>query len=342
MKRSLLIPFTGLFSLIVHAQLQPIDVAKNTLKVNGFAEQTLYYGFAEGDKLIFNFEEVNGKELKEFEIVELPSSSKFMDYKTRKIENKRINITRTGIYKFRFANSATGERVCRFKIQRIPANKAAKDFNTSVSSKTVYDTTYTPANENYLVSSDTAVVNVVDQISKISSKNSSNGNSNITVVDFDLPRGTISWSYYIGVGSEGKEAYNKATENFLTASATSISKIPGYGAMAALALRGLNYFSKTQGRDNVKYWFITDWNNVLFFKTGNSFLEYKQGDVINDAYQMKSPLNGRIYLGLLNDNIKEPIEVTLKVTAVTVKQVWNTGTTQKMIITTRQQLTLNN
>src|SRR5688572_20833780 len=102
------------------AQLSPIAVAENTLKVGRLGEETFYYGFAEGDQMIFSFEEVNGKELKEIEIVELPSSSKFMDYKSSKIQNKTITINRTGIYKFRFANSAISGRICRFKIQRIP------------------------------------------------------------------------------------------------------------------------------------------------------------------------------------------------------------------------------
>jgi len=39
---------------------------------------------SEGDQLVFNFQEVNGKELKEIEIIEFPSTSKFMDYKKQK------------------------------------------------------------------------------------------------------------------------------------------------------------------------------------------------------------------------------------------------------------------
>src|SRR5690606_26984277 len=129
------------------------------------------------------------------------------------------------------------------------------------------------------------------------------GNSNKTVVDFELPEGTITWSYYIGVGREGRAAYEKATEEFFRIAAQTVSTISGYGTMAALALYGINSFSKINGSDNVKYWFITDWNNVQKFESGVSFLQYKQGDVINDAAQMKAPLQGKVYLGLLNDNI---------------------------------------
>ena len=44
----------------VNAQSYPIDVFESTLKVAGFSEEAFYYGFAEGDQLVFNFEEVKG------------------------------------------------------------------------------------------------------------------------------------------------------------------------------------------------------------------------------------------------------------------------------------------
>lgn len=338
MKTSILLSFI-IVSLSARAQVTPIDVADNTLKVAAFGEEVFYYGFAEGDRVIFNFEELKGKELKEIEITELPGHSKFMDYKTKKIENKTLDITKTGIYKFRFANTGLGGRICKFKIQRIPSPESPKNFNCNVYWKTVYDTTYIPVEEQFLLKSDTAIVNVVDQVPKISSKNAVNGNSNTTIVDFDLPPGTISWSYYIGVG---KEAYETATQKFISTAASMAIKIPGYGSMAALALHGVNYFSRIHGEDNVKYWYITDWNNVQLFKSGYSFLQYKQGDVVNDAYQMRKPLYGKVYLGFLNDNTFDPIEVTVKVTAATVKQEWETRNIQKMNITARQEAYLKN
>ena len=96
-----------------------IDVAESTLKVSGMREEIFYYGFDEGDQILFNFEEINGKELKEIEITEYPTSTKFMDYKSIKITNKIINVTSKGIYKFRFTNSAISGRICKYKIQRI-------------------------------------------------------------------------------------------------------------------------------------------------------------------------------------------------------------------------------
>ena len=330
------------FYTLLNAQLSPIDVAENTVKISRFGEEIFYYGFTEGDQVIFSFEEVNGKELKEIEIVEMPSSSKFMDYKTKRIDKKRLTINRTGIYKFRFANAAITGRVCRFKIQRIPASVTTKNFNTSVSWKTIYDTTYTTESEIYLERSDTSIVNLVDQVPKVFAKKALNGNDNKTIVDFSLPKGTISWSYYIGVGKEGKQAYDNGSNAFVSTGAQSVSSLPGYNALAALALYGKNYFLKTQGLDNVKYWFITDLDNVHLFKTNRTFKQYKKGDVINDADQMQTPRSGKIYLGLYNDNLKDAIDVTVKVTAIVVTERWKTKPVQKMNVTSRQELAHNN
>ncbi|MBI3511078.1 MAG: hypothetical protein HY064_10480 [Bacteroidetes bacterium] len=264
-----------------------------------------------------------------------------MDYKTTKIDNKIINVTRTGIYKFRFSNSAVAGRVCKFKIQRIPASDQTKDFNTSVYWKTIYDTTYTPVQEKYLVSSDTSSSLIIDQLAKVSSQNALNGNPNRTVVDFDLPANTISWSYYIGVGTEGQKEFDRASSQFLSSAAGVAMKIPG-GAMAALALYGMNYFKQVGGADNVKYDFITDWPNVQAFMAGQTYYQYKQGDVINDASQMKKPLQGKVYLGLYNDNITDPIEVTVKVNAITVLQNWGTRTIQKMNVNSHEEAYLKN
>lgn len=323
------------FSINTVISQTPVDVTENTLKVKGLGEEVFYFGFAEGDQIIFSFEEVNNKELKELEIVELPSSSKFMDYKTSKISNKIINVPRKGIYKFRFANSALGGRICKFKIQRIPSGEVTKNFNTSVYFRIVQDTIYTPVQEKYLISSDT-VAQSMEAFQKVSSQTAINGNTNRGLVEFILPDKTVSWSYYIGVGQESVDAFNKSNSNFLKSSAGIASAIPGYGSLAALAISGLNTFLGIQGKDNVKYWFISDYENALKFQNGLPFMQYKQGDVISEASQMKIQLRGKLLLGLMNDNIREPIEVNVKISAITVSENWGLRTVQKMSIRPRE------
>jgi hypothetical protein len=45
---------------------------------------------------------------------------------------------------------------------------------------------------------------------------------------------------------------------------------------------------------------------------------------------MKEPLNGKIYLALLNDNIMDAIDVNVKVVAIQLNQTWETRTVNKM------------
>jgi hypothetical protein len=92
-----------------------------------------------------------------------------------------------------------------------------------------------------------------------------------------------------------------------------------------------------QGSDNVKYWFISDWDNVQHFDAGQQFMQYKQGDVEMDASQMRSPLKGKVYLKLWNDNAMQAIEVVVKVTAVQVRQTFGTRTVNKVNVTSHQE-----
>jgi len=322
--------------------LSPVEVADNTLKVNGKSEEVFYYGFAAGDELIFSFKEVHGWSLKELEISELPSSVKFMDYKVRKILDKKIYISRTGIYKFLLVNPESTARICKIKIQRIPASTTTQDFNSSVYWHTVRDTTYIPTQEKYLMRRDTIAQTLVERVTKIGTSNIFYGKMNKDLIDFTLPVGTVSWSYYIGVGTEGQKAFVKAKRGFLNTAASVASHIPGYGTMAALAMYGVNAFNMIQGEDNVKFWFIDDEISASMFKAGKKFKCFKRGDVLNDAAQQKMPLTGKIYMGLLNDNTIEPINVTVSVTAIVVSEQNSIRNNKIMKIVSREEGYLKN
>ena len=317
----------------------PVEVADSTLKIGGLGEEVFYYGFAEGDQIIFSFEEVNGKELKEVEITEWPSNSKFMDYKTKKIENKTITVTRTGIYKFRFSNSAIGGRICKFRIERIPASEEVQNFNTAVYWRTLYDTSYTTVQERYLVKSDTAVENITDQVAKVHSQTNANGNH--TSYLFTLPANTVSWSYYVGVDQAGQKAYEDASAELAKNAAPTLLKMPGYGPLAACAL-GLNcYIAHLQSGEDIDYWIMTG-ENLTLWNAGSTFYYMKKGKVINDYSRMTAPLSGTYHMCFSNDNAVTGVTVALKITAITVTDQWGTRSVQKPNISSRQEPYLKN
>jgi len=301
-------------------------------------EEFFYLGFAEGDKMIFNFEEANGKELKELEIIELPSSSRFLDYKTSKITDKIIIIPKTGIYKFRFANSSISPRICKYKIQRIPASPATQNFNTTVYTHIVNDTTYTTEAEDYLSKTDTVFTNFPDQVIKVNTATTSTVNK--ATFNFTLPENTIAWSYYLCTDEAGLRAYENANKDFITKAAGVIQKFPFYNILSAIALTNPTIIPKLETGEDINYW-ITDGENTSLFNSGSQFRYIKKGKVIND-YSRMDKRKGNIYFCFSNDNATEPVTVTIKITAVQVNEKLETRQGRRMIITPRNKMYLQN
>lgn len=333
--------FTILFFLVTlslgaSAAELPIELADHQFKMKGREEQLFYYGFSQGDQLVFSFEVVNGAEIGELEISEYPSNSKFMACKTAKIERKLIVVAHTAIYRFRVKNSSFFERVCKFKIERVPASFNSWNFNSAVSWRTVQDTLFSSTAKSYLVKCDTLVQTLVDRTLNIKAAKPLFPSSDKELVEFNLPAGTASWSYFIGVENEAENLFVKTKFGIINTAATLASNIPVYGSMAALALYGVNAFQMVQGVDNVEYAFLKDYKNALAFTKGDAFVSYQKGKVLHDAAQMKAPLSGKIYLGLQNRNLLEAIQVKLNVTAVVIHKKW--GLMPAKVISVSSQL----
>lgn len=339
MKTSRIIPIliSFLTYLNIYAQT-PIDILDNKIKIYSVSEEFIYCGFHEGDQIIINFEEINGKELKEFEIIELPTTTIFKDYKIISLLNKIITVPRTGIYKFRFYNSSISSRVCKFKLQRIPLNLQSIQFNTNVYWKTVSDTTYNIVKEQVLVKLDTVIHNITDNVVMVNS--SSNLSGNRSSFNFILPNNTVSWSYYVGVNQEGQIAYKAAIKKLQESNST-INLISGYGPLAALALGGASFLSQLESGEDITY-FIVDGDNINLFLSGMQFRYYKTGKVINDFSKMTTPLTGNLHFGLMNDNVMTGVSVSVKITAIQVNQVYENKDVRKMNVVTKQEPYLKN
>ena len=328
----------GVLSAFVGYTQTPVDVAESTLKVGILGEEIFYFGFAEGDKLIFNFEEVNGKELKELEIVEMPATSKSLDFKTSKIVNKIIKISRTGIYRFRFTNSAISVRLCKYKIQRIPASPATQNFNPTVFNDMVNDTTYTTENEEYLAKTDTVITNYQDRIVKVNPTSNPAGNK--ATFNFVLPENVIGWSYYLYVNQAGQQAYEEANKQIIAISKSAIAKFPTYTILAALAINKPVLINRLQVGENINYWIMEGENSDLF-TSGAQFKYIRKGKVVND-YSRMDPRKGSLYFCFSNDNTTQQASVTVKITVVQVNEVLQTRQVKRMQVTPKSKMYLKN
>ncbi|HKC34974.1 MAG TPA: hypothetical protein VKB95_02895, partial [Chitinophagaceae bacterium] len=302
------------------------------------AEEEVYFGFAEGDQLIFSFEEANDKEMKEVEIVEMPGTSKFMEYKTSKIENKTINVLRTGIYKFRFANSAIIPRVCKYKIQRIPAGPATQNFNTTVYFDEYNDTTYTNEVETYIDRTDTVISNFQDRTIKVNPLTAPG--SSKTTFNFVLPENTVAWSYYVCADKGGQQVYLEATKTIIANSGQVIEKFPKYGPLAAVALEAPSYLIRIDTGQHINYWIVENENEELF-RNGEQFRFIKKGKGINDFARM-DPGDRAFYFCLHNDYKDTPVTVMVKITAVLINEKFSSESVRKMHVTLKKGMHLKN
>lgn len=332
--------FIFLTSLNIYSQ-DLIDVCEKTIKVTALSEEVFYYGFADGDKIVFNLEEINGKEVKEVEIIEYPESSKFSDFKTVKIQNKQIQVNKKNVYKFRIYNSSLGGRICKIKIQRLPLNEKTKNFNSSVSwvekqettyntyTKDVtvgYETKYETKIKKELVKIDTLVTPLFDKTLRVHSETAI-GKTQYAYATVELPTNiyfpnqlnpyktteVISWSYWLGVGQKSAENYELANRK-LAMGIKTIGALAGYGALATLAATGISMFSNTNIGDNVNFKFYGLQNGQEII------IDY--GNVISASGRNDKITQGSFSVMLMNDNFRDGIDVNLKVIALKVQKTW--------------------
>lgn len=316
---------------------EPIDVTDQTIRIGGMKDEEIYFGFAEGDKIIFNFQEADNKELKEIEIVEYPSNSKFSDYNTKKVENKTISVTKQGVYVFRFKNSAISGRICKIKIQRIPAGEATINFNSTVTWETKqettyntytkdvivgYDTTYTQKTKKVLIKTEQREELIFDKLQRVHSTTNSNGNK--TTLFFTLPQNqitpyettkVISWAYWVGVGEEANQAWKKNAQTISTVAkgAATYFTTP-LGALAVGAVTDLMIPSVGE----VVSYAITDQANKDLFLADYQYNIYDNGKGVAGyrKFTNENMCQGTYFVILSNYNVMQGIDATVKVIAI--------------------------
>ena len=317
----------------------PIDVTEKTIKVAGLGEEILYYGFASGDKVIFSFEEVNGRELKEIDITELPSSSKFSDFKTSKIENKTLNVVNKGVYKFRFTNTALSGRICKIKIQRIPISERTNTFNTSVYWKEVSDTTYTVSTERYLVKKEFKPERIIKEKHYINSGSNATlkgGKSRITV-NVSLPKNTLKWYYVFSASRNEQEIAN--THNSINL----LNEISSILDKTGTINFGAQMLTQPPG-GNVCDVYLLDRENATLFEQKvayNYFRDFSRQNLASGVVQITNTSLAGLYLGIKNPDEFYGIHTSLEVVAITLNEEWGTKEVRHPNIVSHKEAYLN-
>ena len=301
----------------------PVDVYNRTFKIPPVSEDTMYFSFAKGDQVVFDFESTTGRDLMEFEVFQYPHMSKLRKDNQVKMKSEKVTIEETGVYWFRLANRSGTERNIKFHIWRIPSSAATKNFNTTVKWKTVSDTSYSSATERYVERRDTNVIN--REAAMTIQGTSSRYGSTTQCPEFEFPGKVVSWAFYVGVNKQGQQAFQQAEQKFAQTNTT--PKFQGYGALAALAFTGKSTFTPVQAEQTVSY-SIVDETNASLAKQQQPFKSIRAKKVTNDFSAMKDP-QGKTYFYLKNET-EFDMEVMVKVSAIVVYERWAEREGKKM------------
>ncbi len=314
-----------------------ILVAEGKVKVSGLSEENFFYGFAPGDKLIFNLHIEGGKELKEFEIIEYPSASRFKEFKVSSVQNKTITSIHESVFKFRFYNGKLGKRVCSYSIYRIPASEEFVNFNTTVEWILKTDTTWKTYTRNVVVSHDTSYIKqlkkeevsrtinevlIIDKIERVHSKTNSNGNR--TWMHFTLPQNhetekkvtsVVAWAYWVGVGEDANAAWSENSKTVVNLAKRGAAAFAT--PLGALAIGVVAELIIPKIGEDVLY-ILTDQENKNLFMGDKNFSFWDRGKGVAGYKKILDPrmCQGTYYLCFSNDNIMQGIDANVKVSAI--------------------------
>jgi hypothetical protein len=309
-----------------------IIVADNTFKIPVIDEQVFYYAFAKGDKIIFDFEEKSGKSLKEIEIIEYPSTARFSEFKKATVHNKTFDIANTGIYKFRFSNSALAGRTCKLRIQRIPANKETFDFDTNVYWETIKDTTYYTVQETYVRRKYYEPVEIMPSsnyyLGKITSK-SDRYKASIPII---LPQNTVEWYYTISA-FKNTDDIKKEQNNF-----SLMGQLANLIDQTGILNFGVNLLSAPPGGDFCDVYLLNRSNRDLFMSNQpyRYDIEGSRKNVKSAVVKSTQCINGEYYLGLINTDERYGLNIIIEVVAIVEKKDYGTRDVEKMRVNSKK------
>lgn len=289
MKNPALLLFAAIFCASQAFSQQPaIPVVDTGFSVSGRTEAILYYQFARGDKLLYDFSETNGRALKEVEVIESPAITRFLDYESKQIAAKTFDVQRAVIYTFRFKNTSAGSRNCQLKISRIPIDTSTIAFNTTVEKWQLGDTSTLAKSAEKMLQKVKKKILLLSPINYVLSSTSNavlKGTKSKIAVPIELPLNTVEWSYTYSVGRDKDSLLQPAV------------------------------FEGTETCDI----YLMDGKNLGAFDKDPSFPFFEQGLQV-DGHAGKLRLEPfhrhNLYIALLNPNSIKGICVRLEVTAV--------------------------
>jgi len=315
---------------------QKVTVADLEIKLEPGATEELIYGFAASDRVIFTLEP-NGAPVSEVTVMQYPDVVKFRNLEIKKEEENEFTVTDKSVFVFKFVNKAKGKRSCNLLIQRVAKNSDTRNFNTAVKWVTVQDTVYNSVTKDAVAGYDTLYVQktrrviasqkkyeeaVLDKTQRVNAKTSLAETK--AAVAFTLPvnsitkdetKKVVAWAYWVGVGKESNEYWNQNRKSIVEG----VKGVASYfttplggvaaGVVANLAIPAIG--------EDIQYALVNEFNSMLFFqdKTYKTYDEGK-GTAAYKRFTDPTMLQGKFYMALANDNLVQPVDVNVRVSAI--------------------------
>jgi hypothetical protein len=321
--------------------IEPVLVSEQSFKING--EQRFFYAFEAGDQILFDVELLKGSVLKDVEIAIHQGGTCWRAERLTTATQKTLTVPKRAIYVFKIRSG--GPKSVALKIRRIPAHTSRTRFNPYVRWKTVvdtlrprfrleqttiYDTTYQTHYRRILYRKSQQMTTLLSRTERVASHTSLQ-HDNETSVKVELPvlqqnkqleERFLGGAYWIGVGQEGLENYNKELKKFLASAA---SKVMSRNLLAGLAIGAYAVAVNPPQGDNIIYklWSQSSKGKKLEAE-GNVTAAFGRF-VIHNAQHLS--------LDLKNDNILNGLNVHLKLVVVTEQLHYRQEAYQERIVT---------
>ncbi|WP_131494728.1 hypothetical protein [Flavobacterium enshiense] len=314
-----------------------VKVTEQTLKIKPNSTEELFFGFTEGDRIIFTFSEEDGKKLSEVSVAEYPDNTKFKVVDDKKVKKQEIVVIHKSAYQFKFKNESPEGRTVSVLIQRIPPGDAAANFDTAVKWVTIQDTTWNSVTKDVVLGYDTLMVQkirkvvgyekkyeemVLDKSQRVNAKTTLD--TNRTSVYFTLPKNLITesetkkvvaWAYWVGVGKESSEYWNQNRKMIVGA----VQGVASYFStpLGGLAAGAITNLALPSNGEDVEYALVNEENKKLYLekKPIKSF-DFGKGVATFKKFTESNMLQGRYFVMLKNDNYVQSIDVNVKVSAI--------------------------
>lgn len=256
-----------------------------------------YFTFNKGDEVKFSFDLLNKKGSVNFYFYSYPDDQLiFSRENIQDLDEQTVLINKKGVYRFVFSTNHIFDRDCMFLVKRIPRENSEPNFKTNVVLK--WDTTYHE---------------VLD--TKVRVYSSTNlYNPNKTVVKVNLPEGTTSWVYWIGVGQESMTQMKNFVSEF-SKGAAGLTANPLY----AFGIGLIGELPMFKSSATLNYNFADNANSALFLNNPENYQYYvytfKKGNNVTTDYSIISTIQEELNICFWNMNSFTGHDVQIKVGA---------------------------